>query len=473
MTATTSPRYYLPRKAIKADCPQCSPRHRKTLSRFVDRETDEVLPESFGRCDRESNCGYYLSPYHKTASGMSYADEQKGPLMPKEWYQLAGTQQRQGVTRQGVVRLLVEEGAAPQQAERVAAYVFDRAVIRPGREPQQPPAPIYSLPHEVMSKTIGHYDRNEFARFLSSRFGYAIAAELLERFHVGTSNRWPGACVFWLIDEQDRVRGGQITLYDQSGHKVKRTYTDSEGHPKTKVCITSVRAALKWKYRDITPPDWLAALPDDAETWPVVFGLPQLKDTPPDRPVALVEGPKTAIICSHLLPGFVWLAVGGKSYLKPERLAALKGRVLMLYPDLNAFDDWQKRADVLRAEGFRVDVSDVLEQLATDEDRAKGLDLADFFLREPNRITSFSQWLPGQRVKLDESRIERLTVEPCQNYPPEWDQPDSPGTLPTIKAVPCRSAADFHKWQTQHPYFGQMGLASLTPSQREQLLKQP
>ena len=401
-TLSKPARYRLPKKAIKIDCPQCGPRHRKTLSRYVDTTTGEPLPESYGRCDRESNCGYDLNPYHKGPSGMSYADE-----VYQQWKEVNPLPTRMGMTT---------------------------------KAPQRPtPPPIHCLPAEVLTKSLGHYDQNQLARFLSGRFGYEVAAQLLQRFQIGTSSRWPGACVFWLVDEQDRVRGGQIALYDQTGHKVK--YTDKEGN--RRVCITSVRAALKWKYRDVTPPDWLAAFPDDAETWPVVFGLPQLQTTPVDMPIAIVEGPKTAIICSQLLPGFVWLAVGGKSYLKAERLAALRGRKIMLYPDLNAYADWQKRTEALRAEGFDVTVSDVLEQeqVATDEDRENGLDLADFLLREPVTIKAFSQMLPGQKVGFDERYIERLTVSTDDDYPPEWDKVESQEMPVTIRAQ------TFHEWQ--------------------------
>lgn len=366
---------------------------------------------------------------------MSYADEQKEAPIQKEWFRLAGIWKRQQITRQGVVLDLIQQGATPEQAERVAAYVFDKT------EQTTPvlPTPIYSLPHEVMLKTVGHYERNEFARFLSGRFGHVAAAEMLARFGVGTSNRWGGASVFWLIDEQNRVRGGQIALYDQTGHKVK--YTDREGNKR--VCITSVRAALKWKYRDVTPPGWLVNFPDGVETWPVVFGLPQLQHASADMPVAIVEGPKTAIVCSYLLPGFVWLAVGGKSYLKAERLAPLRGRKIMLYPDLNAYHDltnargqtikgWFTLANGLRADGLDVRVSDFLERVATDEDRRQGLDLADFLLREPNYIKSFAEWLPGQIVTPDESQVERLTVTSTDDYPPEWDEPHAPGATPKL-----------------------------------------
>jgi hypothetical protein len=389
MTAIKA-RYRLPKKAIKGNCPQCSPRHRKTLSRFVDTETGDILPEPFGRCDRESNCGYILSPYDKGASGMSYADEQKAPPLPKEWFQLAGKLESKGEARQTIHRAMIEQGANSEQAERVTAYVCDRAV----RSQPLEPAPIYFLPDEVLQKTLGNYDRNEFACYLTSCFGSDEAHRLLKRFQIGTSNRWPGACVFWIVDEQKRVRGGQICLYDQTGHKVKYTVTDKEGKEKKNVCITSVKAALRWKYRDVTPPKWLANLPDDAETWPVAFGMPQLQTAPVDMPVALVEGPKSAVICTYFMPDILWLAVGGKSYLKPERLAGLKGRRLILYPDLGAYDDWKKRAEILVADGFDIDVSDVLEIEATDKDRENGLDLADYLLREPKTVTPKPQPAP-------------------------------------------------------------------------------
>ncbi|GAB4042281.1 hypothetical protein GCM10028774_53880 [Spirosoma jeollabukense] len=128
-------RYQLPRKAVKGDCPQCGPRHRRTLSRYVDTQTSDPLPELYGRCDRESNCGYHLSPYHKGASGLSYHDELKamesvGPI-PKTWFRMAG-KMKPYITRSGVVEQLVQmEGATPEQAEKVAAFIFDKPTPQP------------------------------------------------------------------------------------------------------------------------------------------------------------------------------------------------------------------------------------------------------------------------------------------------------------------------------------------------------
>lgn len=54
---------------------------------------------------------------------------------------------------------------------------------------------------------------------------------------------------------------------------------------------------------------------------------------------------KTAIICSGVMPEYVWLATGGKQNFKAEKCECLKGRKVILYPDLGAFEDWKTRGN--------------------------------------------------------------------------------------------------------------------------------
>ena len=42
-------------------CPAC--KRPKKYSRYIDTHTKTHLPFEYGRCDREENCGYHLSPY--------------------------------------------------------------------------------------------------------------------------------------------------------------------------------------------------------------------------------------------------------------------------------------------------------------------------------------------------------------------------------------------------------------------------
>ena len=385
------------------------------------------MPEQYGRCDRESNCSYHLSPYHKGPSGMSYADEvneyKQMPKIPKAWFRMAGRWKRNGATRQVIVKELQHElvGATPEQAEYVARFIFDK----PTQSTQPTPAPvIFTLPDEVVYPSLGHYEQNQFARLLCQQLGKRKADELLQRFQIGTSKRWPGACVFWLIDEQGRARAGQVVLFADDWHKAN--YTDNEGN--LKVCISSVSHSLlrRFKRQQQPAPDWLTDYHQNAPRWPVLFGLHQLATAPIDKPVAIVEAPKTAVIGSAMIPGFVWLAVGALSYLNAERLAPLRGRTVRLFPDLSsegkAFTRWRNVADELRAKGYQISVSDFLESRATNEQKRDGLDLADYLLQQPPTVTTIAEQLarPGSILKPDESQLERLNVELCNTYPPEW-----------------------------------------------------
>ena len=439
MTTQTKPyRYQLPAKAIKIDCPQCGPRHRKSLSRYIDTKTGEPLPDVYGKCDRASNCGYDLNPYHKGTSGMSYADEireqNQMPPIPKAWFRMAGKQKRNGVSRLGFVETVITmEGATLQEAEAVARFIFDKSEtpVKPA-----PPRPVCSIPDEVFSQSIGHYGQNQFARLLVRRFGSEQARALLDRFQIGTSARWPGACVFWYIDEQGRKRGGQIKLFNEDWHTAK--YTTSEGDTKSKT--DWVHTALRYRLQKAnTPlPDWLTGYIDNADCSPCLFGLPQLNNAPIDQPIAIVEAPKTAVVCTAFIPGFVWLAVGALSYLNAERLAPLRGRAVKLFPDLSkdgkAFERWDKVADGLSKQGYQISTSDYLEQVANDQQRAQGLDLADFLLSGPPIVKTIAEWIarPGSICKPDESQLTRLVVDPCEAYPAEWDTPTLPDAVPTL-----------------------------------------
>jgi hypothetical protein len=398
MQATTY-RYGLPRKAIKANCPACGFKHRRTLSRYIDNRTGELLPEIYGRCDRESNCGYHLSPYHKDPSGLSYADEVKQregfEQLPRDWFTTAGKLANKGYTTTNIVSILCrQEGATVEQAERVAAYIFDKARIQSIQpqaisKNQTQESIVYSIPDEVFEQSLGHYDRNQFALLLQKHFGPTVTNELLSRFKVGTSSYWPGACVFWYIDEQGRKRGGQIKLFDDTFHTIK--YVDHNGEKRSKTSWVHTAYARRCDEQKQPYPDWLIEYLDernDVQKSPCLFGLPQLLASPTDQPVAVVEAPKTAILCTPYFRGFVWVAVGALSYLNAERLAPLKGRNVMLFPDLSkdgtAFARWSRTAEELQQEGHNVTVSDYLELRATDEQKAAGLDLADYLLDHHN-----------------------------------------------------------------------------------------
>jgi hypothetical protein len=400
-------RYQLPKKAIKSDCPSCGPKHHKTLSRYIDTQTGEPLPEMYGRCDRESNCGYHLNPYHKGESGTSYFEEMKaqtqvGPI-PKSWFTFAARQKHAGVLKQDIIAHLLQlKGARLEQAERVADFLFEKSStfnrpIEPKKSISTAQASqLCTIPEDVFKLSLDHYERNQFAQLLSRHFGNIVADELLKRFNIGTSGRWPGACVFWYIDEWHRIRGGQIKLFDDTFHTVK--YVIKAGEKRSRTTWVHSSYARRCDELNKPYPAWLTAYLDeenDVQKSPCLFGLPQLLNADISQPIAIVEAPKTAVICTPYFPGFIWMAVGALSYLNTERLAPLRGRRIVLYPDLSkdgsAFDRWNRVAGELLAQGFDITVSTYLEDNATDDERVAGADLADFLLEQWQDYSS--QWI--------------------------------------------------------------------------------
>ena len=53
-------RFILDTSSTKFYCPECG---EKKFVQYIDLDTADYLPEQYGRCDREINCGYSLNPY--------------------------------------------------------------------------------------------------------------------------------------------------------------------------------------------------------------------------------------------------------------------------------------------------------------------------------------------------------------------------------------------------------------------------
>jgi len=333
MTSTITYPYTLQRyqgRATRYTCPACQQPH--CFTRYLDTATGEPLDDSYGRCDHELNCGYHRSPYQdkplKSLSGVpawQVNTAQPGPITSAAW--LA-------------------------------------------------PPKTYTIPAEMLTSSVqpGYYQSNALAKLLRHQLGIGDADDLLRRFQVGTSAYWRGACVFWLIDEHGRVRGGQVILYDETGHTVKTPYRHT--------CWVHTAYTKRCQQLGIPVPTWLADYTAYGQKSPCLFGLPQLASAPASQPVALVESAKTAMLATFYLPQFLWLATMGLSNLTEERLRPLKGRAIWLYPDAGAFEKWSQKAASLRRLGYQIEVSDLLEKAVTPAGRQAGLDLADILLHE-------------------------------------------------------------------------------------------
>jgi len=221
--------------------------------------------------------------------------------------------------------------------------------------------PVSFISDEIFKSTLKAYETNIFVKILIDIFGVEIASELVSRYFIGTSKHWNGATIFWEIDTCGKVRTGKIMLFDRMTQKrVSKPYDH-----------------IHWVHRFLKPPKF--------EYQQCLFGEHLLKEQ--FKPVAIVESEKTAVIASAYLPQFIWVAVGGLMELNARKCGILKGRDVILFPDLSkppkgkttAFEKWSRKAQELSyIANFKV--SDLLERKASEAAREQGLDIADYLI---------------------------------------------------------------------------------------------
>jgi hypothetical protein len=224
------------------------------------------------------------------------------------------------------------------------------------------------IPKEFMIRSLTAYSQNNFFKYLCNLFDTPVALALMEKFQIGTSRYWDDATVFWQVDASRRVRTGKVMLYDPiTGKRQKQVLADGS----KRSLITWVHSILKLESFNLQQ---------------CLFGLNQLDSNNPLGPVAIVESEKTAVIATVYLPQFTWLACGSLTNLNKERMAPLKGRQVILFPDLGAYDVWRKKAaELTKDSAVNITVSDLLECRTTEQDKFNGLDLADYLVRlEPS-----------------------------------------------------------------------------------------
>lgn len=264
--------------------------------------------------------------------------------------------------------------------------VLKRRVMAPKPIQDNSFLPSY-IPKDDMMKNLTHYEMNPLFLYLSEIWGEAKTVQLMSRYNVGTSKKWGGSAVFWQVDVKGRIRTGKIMLYDpKTGHRVKE--------PHSHVC---------WVHSELKLPDF--------HLRQCLFGEHLLMKNP-TMPVAIVESEKTALIGTVFVPDILWLATGGMNgCFNADTMSVLKDRNVTLFPDLGAFEIWSQKASILSGICQRVAVSDVLEKNATDEQRSRGLDIADFLLEETSKrqiLQSMIQRNPVLQQLIDDLELELI-----------------------------------------------------------------
>ncbi|MCD8303204.1 MAG: DUF6371 domain-containing protein [Prevotellaceae bacterium] len=336
MTQVTDKQYLyrLDRTSRKYTCPDCG---RRSYVLYINQLTGEPLDPTVGRCDHQNSCGRHLPPRDFLREHPDFTSS------PEE------------------LRRRLEAKPFRPESELPLGFIDKRLL-----------PPLF----------FADQRRDNLQRFFLQKFGAEKTEQVFRLYHVGPSRHWISqggyATVFPQIDTQGRVRQMKVICYNPlTGHRLH------EQDP-----------ALRWSRR-------LGAYVQDSKWQKVWFAgkslvgqqnvrLEQtyfgahLLASRPGEAVFICESEKTAMVAHLMLQGGLWLATGGKNgcrWSSFETSRPLRGRRVYLYPDLGATSQWEEGAAQLRRWGVDARVSQVLEARATDDDRNRGLDVADFLLR--------------------------------------------------------------------------------------------
>lgn len=161
-------RYTLDTSSKKHKCPECG---QKRFVRFVDLQTQQYLPENYGRCDRELECAYFLYPSTETYTPYIY----------------------EYITTSFV------KATEPSYIEMTVAQA-----------------------------TLCNYDTNPLINYLYRRYEADKVEKVLHHYNVGTAMQFGGSTVYWQIDNKGNVRAGKVMGYDKDTGKRRKS---SDGKP--------------------------------------------------------------------------------------------------------------------------------------------------------------------------------------------------------------------------------------------------
>lgn len=219
---------------------------------------------------------------------------------------------------------------------------------------------------------------------IDSGFAKDIIKGAMSWYHVGVDS--DGNTWFWQIDNDGNAHTAHIIPYDpKTGRRLKK------GDPR-------LHGLETWWAQDVEYWQNTKGKSDEEKSHirkryvtQCLFGE-HLLNVHTDNAICIVESEKTGLIMSMIdRDKKTWIATGGKGNLSVEKLKALRGRYVILYPDVDAYYEWEQKLSDIKSKLYdeykiRLTIRDVgtkvKEFLKVDviPDWARKFDIADLEL---------------------------------------------------------------------------------------------
>ena len=205
---------------------------------------------------------------------------------------------------------------------------------------------------------------SNFVRFLCKHFSRYKIETAMRNYALGATKNQ--SVIFWQIDINGKVRTGKIMQYN----------------PDTGKRIKNKTGAINWVHNILKKRNTKNGKSELAN-----FNLCQcyfgehLIRIYPDKPIAIVEAEKTAVIGSIIFDNYNWLAAGNLNGLNIEKSRVLQNKNVVLYPDAGCFDKWEKKSIQIKSQIFcNIKTSSLTEKHATKDQTTEGYDIADYII---------------------------------------------------------------------------------------------
>lgn len=233
----------------------------------------------------------------------------------------------------------------------------------------QPQKKIEFIPSTLLLEQLNNgkhlYTENHFLQWLGNSLRGEFAFDdntinqLIESYFIANSIKYKGWVLFPYIDINGNVRDIKAMDYNPTtGKRIAIKNGDSQNR-----CHFIGKEILK------NP---------DANTVRCFYGEHNLKGN--NKLVRVFESEATATYSAPFYPNSVCLATGGNNgckWTEKGKCSVLQGREVILYPDIDAHDSWEQKAEVLRTYGISVKVSQLIKDNAIKFCLRNGIDYSE------------------------------------------------------------------------------------------------
>jgi hypothetical protein len=267
---------------------------------------------------------------------------------------------------------------------------------------------LYSENHFI--QWLGNSQRGEFA------FDNKTINHLIESYFIANSNKYKGWVLFPYIDINGKIR--DIKAMDYNPNTGKRVSTKNG----------DIQNRCHFIGKEILNNP-------EANTERCFYGEQLLKGN--NKLVRIFESEATATQTAPYFPDSICIATGGNNgckWTEKGKCDVLQGRKVVLYPDIDAHDNWEQKAEILRGYGITVNVSTLIKDSALRFAESSGIDYSElvrlkYDLRDILQYKKLSDFLKPEVVKpfvevktFEQPESVYYFSKPEQPKPESWEQ---------------------------------------------------